>query len=389
MKKSILFTLIIFLALSSYAQTIRYVSANSLGNGSGLSTANAADFLSTGFWSDIQTLLATQPVTVKFIRGNYSRAYTEKSLTIGNMGNPSNKLLLEGEVDSALFIAPTGYAKKSQLVKIINSVNVTVKNLHFKGNGSTNYVLNITTDIGKKTSHISVENCTWSDMRGIVYGATGATQVGTSHITFKNCTFKRVGLSAGSHMIYNAYGSNHIMVINCHFEDSPGDYVRFRDKCDYAIVKGCTFIHPQNIPSVKFISMPLYNDGIPTIGNESFGTNYSFTDNSFNSTFTNIYTFFFSNTGYTAPQFNYLLTPEEGNILTNGTNAQKKALVETNFGIFPDKVRIYNNTYSGVASNVYLGSYVNFGAISKGWTGKGDIQALINTNALPYTWELE
>jgi len=394
MKKLLLFLLWSFAHLYSSAQAIRYVAPTAIGNGNGLSASNAADFLGSAFWKDVQNLLASQPVIVKFMGGNYYRAYTENALMIAKMGNVQNTLLLEGyPLNTTIFTLPaTGSPTsiKPHVIEINNSVNITLKNFLFTGDGSIDNVLNITSTPGYTTNHILVENCTWADIKGVIYGVTGATKKGTHHITFKNCTFMRVGRNSGSHMIYNAYGSHHISVINSYFEDCTGDYIRFRDKCDYGVVKGCSFVHSWNVANVKFISMPLFNDGKPFPGDESLATNYAFTDNSFSSKVANVTAIAFSSKGYTAPGYNYLLTPAEGAILTGGADQQKKVLLESNFGIFPEKVRISNNSYTGLVNNaVILSSTVGYGAESKGWTGSGTITGAINTSPVPFIWETE
>lgn len=389
MKKLLLYLVFLFYAFSIQAQVVRFVAPNASGNGSGLSAANAADFLRKDFWQDVQTLLAKQPVTVKFLGGDYERAYTEQFLSIENMGNAQHKLLLEADEKETIFTIPEGHPLKSQVIKIINSVNVTLKNFRFTGNGRIYYVLSITTtDPQKPTKNIIVENCKWENLRGVVYGGTGASGQGTQYVTFKNCSFKNLGLSAGSHMIYNAYGSRYISVINCYFEDCTGDYVRFRDKCDFGVVTGSTFNHKQKTPSIKFISMPLYNDGKPFEGNESFATNYSFTNNTFMSATPEITAFQFSNSGYSAVGFNYLLTAAEGEVLTNGIAADKKKLLIQNFGIDTDKVRVYNNSFKGLNGDIYLWTSAKFGAISKGWVGRGNMTNIINSNSKPFSWEL-
>jgi hypothetical protein len=392
MKKLFLFLFWVFTYLYSGAQTVRYVAPTAIGNGNGLSASNAADFLEKIFWKNIQDLLASQPVIVEFLGGDYSRAYTENALMIANMGDARNTLLLEGNpLNTTIFTLPvTDSPTKARphVIEINNSVNITLKNFHFTGGGTINNVLNITSTPGHTTYNILIENCTWTDIKGVIYGATGATRKGTYHITFKNCTFKQVGRNSASHMIYNAYGSHHISVINSYFEDCTGDYIRFRDKCDYGIVKGCTFVHSWNVANVKFISMPLFNDGKPFPGDESFATNYAFTDNSFNSKVTSVTAIAFYSKGYTAPGYNYLLNPAEGAILAEGNHQQKKMLLERNFGIFPEKVRMFNNTYAGLAdSAVILSTMAGYGAESKGWTGSGTITDLINTSSVPFIWE--
>jgi hypothetical protein len=390
MKKLLLFLFLSFTCLYSREQIIRYVAPTGIGNGNGLSASNAADFLERAFWKDVQDLLASQPVTVKFAGGDYYRAYTEKALIIAQMGNTQNTLLLEGDPsNTTIFTIPdSSTSTKSHVIEINNSVNITLKNFYFTGNGSIDNVLTITSSQGYTTNNILIENCTLVDIKGVIYGATGATREGTHHITFKNCTFKRIGRNSASHMIYNAYGSHHISVINSYFEDCTGDYIRFRDKCDYGIVKGCTFIHSWDVANVKFISMPLFNDGKPSPGDESFATNYAFTDNSFNSKVTSVTAIGFYSKGYTAPGYNYLLTPAEGAILAGGNDQQKKVLLESNFGIFPEKVRMFNNTYTGLANSaVILSTMAGYGAESKGWTGSGTITGVINTSSVPFTWE--
>jgi hypothetical protein len=311
---------------------------------------------------------------------------------IANMGDVRNTLQLEGNpLNTTIFALPvTDSPTKARphVIEINNSVNITLKNFHFAGGGTIDNVLNITSTPGHTTNNILIENCSWTDIKGVIYGATGATREGTHHITFKNCTFKQVGRNSASHMIYNAYGSHHISVINSYFEDCTGDYIRFRDKCDYGVVKGCTFVHSWNVANVKFISMPLFNDGKPFQGDESFATNYAFTNNRFSSKVANVTAIAFSSKGYSAPGYNYLLTPEEGAILPGGTDQQKKILLESNFGIFPEKVRISGNSYTGLVDNaVILSTTAGYGAESKGWTGSGTITGVINTSSVPFTWE--
>src|SRR5699024_6882817 len=121
---------------------------------------------------------------------------------------------------------------------------MVIDGLHFTGNGSINYVLRFTRIPGGAipTTNITLMNSSFIDMEGIIYGATGCSYEETSHITFKQDTFKRIGKAGTAHMIYNAYGADHIYVMDCHFEDCRGDYVRFRDDCDYGLVSGCTFL---------------------------------------------------------------------------------------------------------------------------------------------------
>ncbi|GEM_PF-808780 len=376
-----LLSLVIGISIATEAQIIRYVAPNSMGTADGLTAANASDFLDPSFWTAIQSSLQTQPVVVKFVAGDYIRAYTEQSLILNEMGHYRNNLLLEGDAGHTIFTAPTGYVTKTIMFSLVNCQNISVKNFHFTGNGSVDYVFRVTSTSGKTSKNILIENCRWEDMRGIVYGASG-TASGTSYVTFKNCTFKRIGLNAGSHMIYNAYDAHHISVIDSHFEDCTGDYVRFRDNLDYAIVKGTTFIRNPGFNSYPFISMPLFNDVNP--GDEIFATNYSFTDNTFTNATAAIQ--FFSQ-GYDPADRNHLLTAQEGAMLTSGTDQQKKDVLLNNYKINTDLVRINNNTYNNISKQVILVSNIGYGSVSKGWTGEANISGLFNNSDEPLPWE--
>ena len=220
-------------------------------------------------------------------------------------------------------------------------------------------------------------------MRGIVYGATGCHYEGTTGVTYKNCTFQRIGVSTGSHMMYHAYGPTHVYVYDSFFEDCAGEYVRFRDRTDFGIVKNCRFNRNNGWIGAAFISIPNYNNNNP--GNEYFGTNYAFTDNLFQNSRFGIQ---FRHTGYSPGDYHYLLTAEEGEILESGTKAQKVKLMNDNFGLDVNKIRIVNNTYPGIYDkNVSINSGVLYGAESLGWTGTADITDIFDATLAPFDWE--
>lgn len=354
------------------APVVKYVAAAASGNGSGSSAANAADFLDSGFWKNVQESLKQMPVTVKFMDGDYVRAYTEKPLILEKTGNPKNLLLLEGAAKAALFTAPTGYPKKAVLIDIKNSEHILIRNLHFTGNGSLGYALRITSTNGNTTRNIRVEDCTWTDMRGIIFGTTGAHQKGTRNITYKNCTFKRVGVDSHSHFMYHAYHSSNINVLDCYFEDCTGDYVRFRANCDHGTVKGSTFVRNKEFPVYPFISVPLFNNIDP--GDETFATNYVFTGNVFKNTKNAVA---FHHYGFDPAGYHYLLTAAEGAALTAGTDEQKRSILLDNFKINLEKITIRDNSYTDVSSRVVVGSFPTYGATTKGWKGWADISSLI------------
>lgn len=368
----------------------RYVAPVLKGNGDGKSAVNAVDFLDADFWKEMQSLLNKGSVTVKFTTGNYSRAYSEKSLTIDKMGHAQHRLLLEGVGTGTVFTAENGLGNKTVMMLIRDSQNITVRNFKFTGDGNIQYVLRILGTQGKPglSKNILIENCSWTDMRGIVYGATGAHYT-SENITYKGCKFYRIGINHASHMIYNAYGAKHVKILNSHFEDCTGDFVRYRDNCDYGMVQSSTFLRNPTFPtnaSFSFISIPLFNDVNP--GDEQFATNYSFISNVF--TNGSNYAFTFYHEGYSPLAYSYLLTKAEGTTLESGTVLAKKALLLNNFGIDVNKIRLNANRYDNVAGRIVFGSTIAYGAVSKGWTGAVNITNLFNeNNAAAFSWEAQ
>lgn len=377
---------------SSYSsELIRFVAVHSVGSGNGESSDNAADFKDMTFWDKVNNELTSQSVEVIFLPGDYSRAYTDSGmhgLGLEKIGNAQHKLTMTGGHE-VIFSVPEGHATTSNLIYFHGCQNIHFRDFNFTGNGAINYVLAIRTPSGWPASqNILIENCSWVDMRGVVYGATGCHYEGTTNITYKECTFKRVGVGSGSHMMYHAYGPTKIKVEECHFEDCMGDYVRFRDRTDYGIVKNSQFLRTATFPNVSFINIPCYNDVDP--GDEFFGTNFSFTKNQFENQATE-YTgsaILFRHRGFSPPGYNYLLTAEEGKIATSGSKEEKLTLIKTNFGIELEKVRVTENNYAVRINNqVSLYTATSYGSVSLGWQGTIVLTDLVNKSTTPFAWE--
>lgn len=371
------------------AQVLRFVAPSGVGKADGRTAADAVDFLDDAFWVDVQRLLQKEPVTVKFADGDYQRAYTVKTFTLEDIGHVKHRLTLEG-TPQTIFSVPAGHEYKPLIVSIKDAINVTIRNFHFRGEGAVRYVLRVSSTKKKGTKDILIENCSWIDMPGVVAGAAGTLHATTSHITFKNCTFKRVGSKSGL-MIYNAHHSNHLSIIDSHFEDCPGDFVRFRDNVDYVLVSGSTFVRTE-LPRSRlraFISMPTFTRDKGRV--ETIGTNYAFVNNTFvdHNTIRNIIAF--HHYGHDRqPGLNYLLTAEEGSILETGTIAEKKQLLLKNFGVNMDSIRIRGNNFPPNFDNkVVLGSFARLGAESKGWEGFADIQGIAKDSEEPFDWEIQ
>ncbi len=238
--------------------------------------------------------------------------------------------------------------------------------------------------------NILIENCSWIDLPGVHYGATG-TDEGSDHVAFKNCVFKRIGSRRHSHMAYNAYGPQHVSFISCWFEDCSGDYLRFRDSADYGVVAGCTFKPTGKYLSINmpFISIPLYNDDDPqkpsdTKNYEYFGTHFLIFNNKF------IYprdqaggeriAMLFHHSGFDPPGHRYLLTPAQAKLLTEGDVAAKRSLMKANLHIDADHLHFFNNSFTEVDLKVAYRSQPAYGAKSKGWKGIIDITDVVNNN---------
>lgn len=371
MQKLVLFVALLFCALPGCIAATRYVAPDARGKADGSSHTNAADFLDTNFWANVQKLVQKETVTVKFAGGDYKRAYIEKPLVLENIGSHGNKLVLEGEAHKTIFSVPTGHPRKSVVFELINAQQVVIRNFTFTGSGEVGYVFRISSANDGKTENILVENCIWNDMRGVVFGATGCHKSGTTDVTYKNCVFKRIGLDSHSHHMYHAHGAKRIQVVNCHFEDCTGDYVRFRDQCDSAIVSSNTFIRNKEFPVYPFISIPLFNNVNP--GDERFATHYRFTDNHFTD---GKYAVAFHHYGYTPTGLRYLLTAEEGKRLREGDSIEKRKILLEHFGLDTHQIFISKNSYTRIATPVGVGSFAKYGAGSLGFDGWADISGL-------------
>lgn len=360
-------------ALRSPPDTDLYVAPFALGNGSGADADNAAAFTNQSFWSNVQDALASDPVTVSLLDGNYG-----SKLALDSLGNARNALILSGG-------SPTGVvfnASRRTLFSLRGCQNILLENLNFTGPG-IGYALKITKEDGGTVSrNITVRNCNWYDMGDIYYGACGV-HYGSHHVRFENCTFKRIGFDGHAHMMYHSYNADHISAINCHFEDCSGAYVRFRDRSDYGVVSGCTFVSTRTYANKHaaqeiFIEIPVFNNVDP--GDETFGHDFAFTNNTFlfHATEPSIrYGIRYIHVGYDPPGMNYLMTAAEGTILEGSDAAAKKTLLKNNCGIDFDQIDISGNTWSNENHRISFASYADFGAASKGWDGEVDISDIV------------
>jgi hypothetical protein len=379
-----------------------YVAPEARGAANGSSMEHAASFREPLFWQLVQRSLQKGAVTVEFLPGQYVFSKRPKdgqsrgTLRLEGMGHDTHQLVLEGlHPQGTVFMSdPKEAADQSLSIDLLffKGKNTVVRNLHFTGQQHMGYA---TRFYGE---HVLVENCSWVDLPRVYYGATGTAYEDAHHITFKDCVFKRVGLDSHAHMIYNAYGPQHIYVVNCHFEDSSGEYVRFRDQTDYVVVFGCTFkstgtyVGGNNV----FISLPLFNDDDP--GNpgpnpryEYFGTHVLVANNTF--MYPDDYSrgtrqvLRFLHRGFDPPGCQLLLDPNEAAILREGSLAERRAFMQTRLGIDGAQVYFYGNTYEGRGAkhSVTYDSAPNYGAQSRGWAGAVDITDAVNATPVVAT----
>lgn len=366
----------------------RFAGPEARNSGDGTTQENVALYTDVEFWERVQNELEKSPVTVQLLKGEYVNG----TLKLQNMGHPENRLVIEGASDrgTAFRILSEKGQPANTGFHMTGCQNITVRNLYFTGPGHTGYISVF------NGTHILVENCAWIDLPNMRYGSTGVHREKAHHITFRNCTFKRVGVTGGAHMMYNAYGSHHLYLIDCYFEDCAGDYVRFRDLVDYCVVERCTFKSTGNWPPDDpghraFIAIPLFADANP--GDEWFGTHFVIKNNTF------IYekpdadgmqiSIRFGHKGFDPPELHHLMTPEEGEILEKGTPEQKKAILKVNCNIDTNEVRVFGNTYKNVENQATFSSYAAYGAKSKGWEGRVDIFDLLNHEKGTPQWEVD
>jgi hypothetical protein len=388
-------------ATSDAPQTF-YLAPQAAGDGRGASRTAAADFRDKGFWSLVERAVQTGPVVVNFLGGKYIVSADPKkgmpTLALSDLGHEDHPLTLQGINDEDVIFTrhpDDGMEGKKGpgLLRITRSQNLTIRNLRFTAKHPMGYA----THFGGNKD-ILIEGCSWIDLPGVYYGATGTSYASTDRVTFKSCVFKRVGSGGHAHMAYNAYDPKHIRFVDCHFEDCAGDYVRFRDGADFGVVVGCTFKSTGKYRNVNmpFITVPLFNDDDPSEQKRSpnyefFGTHFLIFDNTFH--YANDRpegvraSLLFHHSGFDPPGRSHLLSPDQARLLEKGTVAEKKTLMLENLGIDADSVHFFNNRFIGVDLKAAYRSAAAYGAKSKGWSGTIDITDTVNRREVAETPE--
>jgi hypothetical protein len=357
-------------ALVSSARADYYVGPTALGNSSGSDWNNRASYLDATFWNSRQTELASVPVVVRFAGGSY----TQGMLDLSTKGHPVNLLTLMANT----LYAPVFSSAVTHQLKLRGAQNVRVYGLTFSGPDITSFAVWLQSS-GKNTSRfITFDTCKFENLTQVAYGAIGILD-NSRDITVTGCTFNNVGVGGGAHMLYCDHDARNITVVNSSFTNCKGDYVRFRDDTDFAKVDNCTFHSTSATCNQDFIRMPLFNDVTP--GDEYFGTDFQFTNNSFDydvASGTNRVAIAFDVSGYSSPAYDFSPSSAQATVLSGTDYAAARALLSSNMGIEGLRVKIHGNTFSGTAFWEAYAHWDNYGS------SEGGVQGYINVR--PGTW---
>jgi len=309
-------------------------------------------------------------------------------LKLTGLGNTQNLLTISGAGTSGTKVRlnPASAGKETILISLENCRNVRVVGLHFTGPEVMGYGLQL-----RNCQGVLIEGCSWTDMTGVYYGATGTVQKETRNIMWRSCLFRRVGSGTHAHMIYNAYGPRQLVIESCWLEDCSGEFVRFRDETDDCTVRRCTFKSTSAYRNAgyPFISIPMFNDDDPAkrspkANPEYFGTRFTIAENAFEypetPTTGDRIAVFFQHIGYDPPLKRHLLTAEEGKLLSEGSPEQKRQLLLSTTGIDLGQVRLIGNQFTRVKHPVAYHCKANYGAQSKGWAGIADLTNAVRSS---------
>ena len=376
----------------------RYVAPKPLGKATGRSQADAASFFDGTFWGKVKALLDQKGVTVQMLPGEYCvslnrRKKINTSVKLSGLGNADHRLVIAGAPNGDTIVRrnpndPQEHEKANRptLILLENCRNLTLRNVHFRGSEPIAYALAI-----RRCRDVLVEACSWVNMPGVYYGATGAHYPETENVTWKACRFERIGYDSHAHMIYNAWSARNLNVIGNTFVDSRGTFVRFRAGVDHCTVADNVFRSTGTFGfkgnEYPFVSVPLFNDKDPAsnpdpIQLEYFGTHFRILRNEFiyemGDTPGRKVAFLFHHSGWNPPGVIYLLTADQARFLQAASGLERK-------GFYRDKMRIdfalvvfADNKVVNVEQEVAFESWASFGACSKGFKGRLDVSDLVN-----------
>lgn len=379
--------------------TLRYVSPNGSGNGSNAS--NPASYNNGTFWNNVQSLLATQPVKVIFLDGDYVINDTSDRLVLVNKGDAAHRLILEGQRPfGSVFTRNNGAQASSSggltMVHLSRCQNIAVRHLHWEcdvtlSDKLAGYALVANSgSTGNECRNITIEGCSFTGLDEHYYGALGIHHRMTHDVDVRLCEFVRGGHDGHFHMIYNSYGPSDLDFQANYFQDCKGAYLRLRADCHDTLVAANEFVSTASAYNRHFVEIATFNDVDP--GDEKWGYNHTITDNLFayfssgsSNIAINLHHSGFDPYKTETSTWKYLIDPYYADALS-GTNVYfKKSILKYNYDVYnggtepalfiTDNVRQGHHTYK-----VRLGSFANYGAASLGGDGYYDISDVYPDN---------
>jgi hypothetical protein len=335
----------------------------------------------SAFWTNIQTLLQSNPVDIVFADGTYNLTST---ISLSNIGHTTNNLELKCNTIGSAII--TGSIAK--LMGLSSCKNILIHRLKFTG-PVTDYALTI-----QRSQNVTVAYCRFENMPNAYYGALGAHYDTSDNIIVRQNVFSKVGIGSTCHMIYGAYGVKRLKVINNTFTDCAGSFVRFRgNNSTHGVVYGNTFTSTGTyLTGVNpiFVEVPVFNDVNP--GDERFGTSFMITNNSFSystsGTQLTRYALVFHHSGFNPPDRTHLISAADATTLGSGSSsvAAKRAIMSSQLGLDGTKILFGGNTNTNVATNVSYRCQGGYGAVAP-WTGIVSIGTAVTATGLATTYE--
>jgi len=363
------------------AQGVSYWAAPAqAGTGAGTSTANAASYLSTTFWSTVQSQLQTTNVTVNLLAG----AYSVNTLSFTNMGNPLHQLILASVTPHGAIFNPNA----NPIVEFLGSQNIEVSGLEFTGPVADWAVYCIPNYLAP-CRNIEINNCWFINLTNAYYAAIGLLN-GTRSVQIYNCNFTNLPYGDHAHMIYAPHDIEDVVVSNCVFQDCvSGDYVRFRDDSEYAVVENCTFLSTMKSSAWPFVSAELYNEtNSDSAGDEFFGTYFQISSNSFTYQATGgsgpYSSLHFMDDSWSPQSYYCDLTSAQASQLGAGSQSFQSSFLQTNMGILASGIKMFGNTWSGVTYHMDY-EYLHDDTTSpyNNWTGTVNLNNAPDASGTP------
>jgi hypothetical protein len=343
-----------------------WVASAAVGTGDVSSSANAASYLDSSFWSGIQSRLQVTNININLTDGNYNAG----TLNLKDMGDPLHQLILQAVNTYGPVFSPI----TNNIIGITGSQNIKFEGIKFTGTCSSWGVI-CQPDYLNACRNLEFSYCQFINLTNAYYGAIGLVN-GIRDILVDNCTFSNLTDNNGNHqhMIYASHDIVGLVVINCLFQDCLADYIRFRDNSEYCAVENCTFISTMSSSAWPFISAELYNDtNSDAAGDEFFGNYFQVSSNSFTYNVSGgpgpYSALHFSDTGYSPYSYHCDLTSSEATQLSTSTSNFQRSFLQTNMGIIAFSLKMFGNTYNSRVTYHMDYAYNTGNSPGNGWSG--------------------